>query len=150
MAQSLAHSRWQCKYHIIFTPKFRRKIIYAQYRESIGEILRRLCSYKGVEIIEGHLMVDHVHMLVSIPPKISVSAFMGYLKGKSALMIFEKHSNLKYKYGNRHFWAEGYYVSTVGLNEATIKKYIQEQEKHDQAVDKLSVREYEDPFKGKK
>ena len=150
MAQSLAHSRWQCKYHIIFTPKFRRKIIYAQYRESIGEILRRLCSYKGVEIIEGHLMVDHVHMLVSIPPKISVSAFMGYLKGKSALMIFEKHSNLKYKYGNRHFWAEGYYVSTVGLNESTIKKYIQEQEKHDQAVDKLSVREYEDPFKGKK
>ena len=121
MAQSLAHSKWMCKYHIVFTPKYRRKIIYGQYRESIGEILRRLCSYKGVEILEGHLMVDHVHMLVSIPPKISVSAFMGYLKGKSALMIFEKHSNLKYRYGSRHFWAEGYYVSTVGLNEATIK-----------------------------
>lgn len=148
MAQSLAHAKWLCKYHIVFTPKFRRKIVYGQYRESIGEILRRLCSYKGVKILEGHLMTDHVHMLVSIPPKLSVSAFMGYLKGKSALMIFEKHSNLKYKYGNRHFWAEGYYVSTVGLNEATIKKYIQEQEKHDQAIDKLTVREYEDPFKG--
>lgn len=150
MAQSLAHTKWLCKYHIVFTPKFRRKIIYGQYRDSIGEILRRLCSYKGVEIIEGHLMPDHVHILVSIPPKISVSAFLGYLKGKSALMIFEKHSNLKYKYGNRHFWAEGYYVSTVGLNEATIKKYIQEQEKQDLMADKLSIREYEDPFKGKK
>ena len=103
---------------------------------------------KGVEIIEGHLLPDHIHMLVSIPPKISVSSFMGYLKGKSALMIFDKHANLKYKFGNRHFWAEGYYVSTVGLNEATIKKYIQEQEKHDIAMDKLSVKEYEDPFKG--
>ena len=102
---------------------------------------------KGVEIIEGHLMPDHVHMLVSIPPRISVSSFMGYLKGKSALMMFDKHANLKYKFGNRHFWAEGYYVSTVGLNEATIKKYIQEQEKHDIALDKLSVKEYEDPFR---
>jgi putative transposase len=135
------------KYHIVFAPKYRRKIIYGQYRESIGRILRELCGYKGVEIIEGHLMVDHVHMLVSIPPKISVSSFMGYLKGKSAL-IFDKHANLKYKFGNRHFWAEGYYVSTVGLNEATIKKYIEEQEKHDIAVDKLSVKEYEDPFRG--
>lgn len=116
---------------------------------SIGEIVRRLCNYKGVEIIEEHLMSDHVHMLVNIPPKISISAFMGYLKGKSALMIFEKYSNLKYKYGNRHFWSEGYYVSTVGLNEGTIKKYIQEQERHDQALDKLTTKEYEDPFKGK-
>ena len=124
----------------------RRKIIYSQYRASIGEILRRLCAYKGVEIIEGHLMPDHVHMLVSIPPKMSVSSFMGYLKGKSSLMIFEKHGNLKYKFGNRKFWAEGYYVSTVGLNEATIAKYIREQEAHDQALDKLSVREYQDPF----
>ena len=111
------------------------------------QILRQLCSYKGVEILEGHLMPDHVNMLVSIPPKISVSQFMGYLKGKSALMIFDKHANLKYKFGNRHFWSEGYYVSTVGLNEATIKKYIQEQEKHDIAMDKLSVKEYEDPFR---
>ena len=107
---------WMCKYHIVFTPKYRRKIIYNQYKQSIGQILRQLCSYKGVEILEGHLMPDHVHMLVSIPPKISVSQFMGYLKGKSALMIFDKHANLKYKFGNRHFWSEGYYLSTVGLN----------------------------------
>jgi putative transposase len=147
-SNSLAHTRWMCKYHIVFAPKYRRKAIYGQYRESIGQILKELCGYKGVEIIEGHLMVDHVHMLVSIPPKISVSSFMGYLKGKSALMIFDKHANLKYKYGNRHFWAEGYYVSTVGLNEETIKKYIEEQGKHDIAVDKLSVKEYEDPFRG--
>lgn len=147
-ANSLAHTKWMCKYHIVFTPKYRRKIIFNQYKRSIGEILRRLCNYKGVEIIEGHLMNDHVYMLVSIPPKISVSTFMGYLKGKSALMIFDKHANLKYKFGNRHFWAEGYYVSTVGLNEATIKKYIQEQERADIAMDKLSVKEYEDPFRG--
>ena len=149
MAQSLAHSKWVCKYHIVFTPKYRRKLIYSQYRDSLGEIFRNLCRYKGVEIIEGHLMPDHVHMLVSIPPKISVSSFMGYLKGKSALMMFDKHANLKYKFGNRHFWSEGYYVSTVGLNEATIAKYIREQEAHDIALDKLSVKEYEDPFKRK-
>ena len=135
-----------CKYHIVFNPKYRRKIIYNQLRNSIGEILRTLCKYKGVEVLEGHLMPDHIHMLVSIPPKISVSAFMGYLKGKSSLMIFDKHANLKYKFGNRKFWAEGYYVSTVGLNEATIAKYIREQEKHDIAIGKLSVKEYEDPF----
>ena len=145
---SLAHTRWMCKYHIVFSPKYRRKEIYGQIKTDIGLILRELCNYKGVEVIEGHLMVDHVHMLVSIPPKLSVSSFMGYLKGKSALMIFDKHANLKYKYGNRHFWAEGYYVSTVGLNEASIKKYIEEQEKHDIAMDKLSVKEYENPFKG--
>ena len=110
-------------------------------------ILRTLCRYKGVEILEGHMMSDHVHLVLSIPPKISVSSFMGYLKGKSALMMFERHANLKYKFGNRHFWAEGYYVSTVGLNEATVRKYVREQEKHDMAVDKQSVKEYEDPFK---
>ena len=146
-ANSLLHTKWLCKYHVVFTPKYRRKIIYNQYRSSIGEILRKLCGYKGVEIIEGHLLADHVHMLVSIPPKLSVSQFMGYLKGKSALMMFDKHANLKYKFGNRHFWSEGYYVSTVGLNEETIRKYVREQEKHDQAIDKLSVKEYEDPFK---
>ena len=149
-AQSLAHTRWLCKYHIVFTPKYRRKAIFNQYRESIGEILSRLCEYKGVNIIEGHLMIDHVHMLVTIPPKISVSSFMGYLKGKSDLMIFDKHANLKYKYGNRHFWAEGYYVSTVGINETTVKKYIAEQEIHDKMSDKISIKEYEDPFKGGK
>ena len=144
----LAHTKWMCKYHIVFTPKYRRKIIYNQYKDSIRDILKQLCSYKGVEIIEGHLMPDHIHMLVSVPPKMSISSFMGYLKGKSALMIFDKHANLKYKFGNRHFWSEGYYVSTVGLNEATIKKYIQDQEKYDIMQDKLSVKEYEDPFKG--
>ena len=148
--QSLAHTKWLCKYHIVFTPKYRRKVIYNQYRNSLREILRRLCEYKGVKIIERELMADHVHMLVLIPPKISVSSFMGYLKGKSALMMFDKHANLKYKFGNRHFWSEGYYVSTVGLNEATVKKYIREQELHDQMKDKLSVKEYEDPFKGSK
>lgn len=145
-AYSLAHTKWICKYHIIFTPKYRRKIIYKQYRKDLGEILRELCRYKGVEIIEGHLMPDHVHMLVMIPPKLSVSAFMGYLKGKSALMMFDRHANLKYKFGNRHFWSEGYYVSTVGLNDATVAKYIREQERHDIAMDKLSVKEYGNPF----
>ncbi len=143
---SLAHTKWMCKYHIVFSPKYRRKVIYNQIRREIGEILRELCKYKGVEIIEGHLMPDHVHILVSIPPKYSVSSVMGYLKGKSALMIFDRHANLKYKYGNRHFWSEGYYVSTVGLNEATIEKYIREQEGRDIALDKLSVKEYKDPF----
>ena len=147
---SLAHTKWMCKYHIVFMPKYRRKIIYNQIRKDIGEIMQELCKYKGVEIIEGHMMPDHVHMLLSIPPKYSVSSVMGYLKGKSALMIFERHANLKYKYGNRHFWCEGYYVSTVGLNEETIKKYIAEQEQRDQAVDRLSVKEYQDPFEQKR
>ena len=147
---SLAHTKWMCKYHIVFTPKYRRKVIYGELRKDIREYIRTLCKYKGVEIIEGHMMTDHVHLLLSIPPKMSVSSFMGYLKGKSALMIFDNHANLKYKYGNRHFWAEGYYVSTVGLNESTIKKYIAEQDKRDIALDKLSVKEYEDPFKGGK
>lgn len=146
--QSLAHTKWLCKYHIVFSPKYRRKIIFANIRESIGEILKDLCKYKGVEIIEGHLMPDHVHMLVSIPPKISVSSFMGYLKGKSSLMIFDKHANQKYKFGNRKFWAEGYFVSTVGLNEVTVKKYIQQQEKHDIPQDRVSTREYQNPFQG--
>ena len=145
---SLAHTKWMCKYHIVFTPKYRRKMIYNQYREDVRETIKQLCSYKGVEILGGNVMSDHVHILVSIPPKMSVSSFMGYLKGKSALMMFDRHANLKYKFGNRHFWSEGYYVSTVGLNEAVIKKYIQDQEKYDIAMDKLSVKEYEDPFKG--
>ncbi|ASX21229.1 MULTISPECIES: IS200/IS605 family transposase [Lactobacillaceae] len=145
---SLAHTKWLCKYHIVFTPKYRRKIIYNQYRRDLQDDIRLLCQYKGVKILEGHMMPDHVHLLVSIPPKLSVASFMGYLKGKSALMMFDQHANLKYKFGNRHFWSVGYYVSTVGLNEATIRKYIRDQEKHDQAQDRLSVREYEDPFKG--
>ena len=122
-AYDLAHTKWMCKYHIVFTPKYRRKMIYNQYRRDLGSILRPLCNYKGVEGIEGDLMPDHVHMLVSIPPKLSVSSFMGYLKGKSALMMFDRHANLKYKFGNRHFGSEGYYVSTVGLNEKNPKIY---------------------------
>ena len=148
MSHSLSHSKWLCKYHIIFTPKYRRKIIYNKYRESIRDILKSLCSYKGIEILEGHLMPDHVHLLLSIPPKYSVSSIMGYLKGKSSLMILERHANLKYQFGNRHFWSIGYYVSTVGLNEATIRKYIQDQEKEDILHDKLGIKEYDDPFKG--
>ena len=148
MSHSLSHSKWLCKYHIIFTPKYRRKIIYNKYRESIRDILKSLCSCKGIEILEGHLMPDHVHLLLSIPPKYSVSSIMGYLKGKSSLMIFERHANLKYQFGNRHFWSIGYYVSTVGLNEATIRKYIQDQEKEDILHDKLGIKEYDDPFKG--
>lgn len=133
-AYSLAHTKWMCKYHIVFIPKYRRKAIYGQYREDLRDIIKTLCKYKGAEIIEGHLMIDHVHLLVAIPPRVAVSDFVGYLKGKSALMMFDKHTNLKYKFGNRHFRAEGYYVSTVGLNEETIKKYIRDQEKNDIAM----------------
>lgn len=145
---SLSHTRWNCKYHIVFIPKYRRKAIYGKLRSDIGSILRQLCEYKDVEIIETHAMPDHIHMLVKIPPKLSVSAFMGYLKGKSSLMIFEKHSNLKYKYGNRNFWAKGYFVSTVGLNTEVVKEYIKNQEKEDMIQDKLSSKEYKDPFNG--
>ena len=145
---SLSHTTWECKYHIVFAPKFRRRAIYGKIKRDIGIIIRSLCERKGVELIEAEACPDHIHMLVSIPPKMSVSSFMGYLKGKSALMIFDRHANLKYKFGNRHFWSEGYYVSTVGLNEATIRKYIEDQEKYDIMKDKLSVKEYEDPFKG--
>ena len=137
-AYSLSHTKWMCKYHIVFTPKYRRKVIYNQIRSDLGEIFRKLCQYKGIEIIEGHLMPDHVHMLLAIPPKYSVASVMGYLKGR--------HANMKYKFGNRKFWSAGYYVSTVGLNEATIAKYIREQEKADIALDRLSVKECEDPF----
>ena len=143
---SLSHTKWMCKYHIIFTPKYRRKTIYYKIKQDFIEIFHHLCQYKGAEIIEVHMMPDHVHMLVLVPPKLSISDFMGYLKSKSALMIFDKHANLKYKYGNRKFWARGYYVSTVGLNEKTVAKYIREQEKNDISLDKLSVKEYEDPF----
>lgn len=140
--------KWLCKYHIVFTPKYRRKIIYYKLRKDIKEIIKDLCKWKGVKIIEGHMMPDHIHLLLSIPPETSVSSFMGYLKGKSSMMIFDRHSNLKYKFGNRHFWAEGYYVSTVGLNEATIAKYIREQEKDDQIMDKITTKELKNPFKG--
>ena len=145
---TLSHTTWECKYHIVFAPKFRRQVIYGAIKADVANILSTLCKRKGVEIIEAECCPDHIHMLVRIPPNISVSSFMGYLKGKSALMIFENHANLKYKYGQRTFWARGYYVSTVGLNKNTIKKYIREQETEDMIQDKRSVKEYEDPFKG--
>ncbi|MGX6980054.1 IS200/IS605 family transposase [Vagococcus elongatus] len=145
--KSLAHTRWNCKYHLVFTPKFRRKVIYGKLRKDRGKILRKLCEMKEVEIIEAHAMPDHIHMLVRIPPKLSVSGFMGFLKGRSAVLIHEQHGNLKYKYGNRGFWSKGYYVSTVGLNQKTIQKYIREQEADDRLQDSISKREYLDPFK---
>ena len=144
----MAHTKWVCKYHIVFTPKYRRKAIYNQYKESIRDILKQLCAYKGVEILEGKLMIDHVHMLVTIPPKYSISQFMGYLKGKSALMIFDRHANLKYKYGSRNFWARGYYVDTVGRNKKVIAEYIRHQLEEDLMADQMSIKEYTDPFTG--
>lgn len=149
MAESLAYSKWVCKYHIVFTPKYKRKMIYDELREDIKEIIKDLCKWKGIKIIEGHMMSDHVHLLLSIPPKYSISSVMGYLKGKSAMMIFERHANLRYKYGRRNFWSTGYYVSTVGINELTVVKYRREQEKQDQIMDKISLKEYENPFKGR-
>ena len=146
---SLAHTKWMCKYHIVFTPKYRRKIIFNQYKADIAKILRQLCEYKGVEIIEGHLMPDHVHMLVSIPPKLSVSSFMGYLKGKSAFMIFQKWGNMKFAYRNREFWWKGYYVDTVWKNTKAIKTYISEHLERDKESDQLSMYDPRDPFTGK-
>ena len=131
---SLSHTKWNCTYHIVFIPKYRRKVMYGEVRKEIGEILRKLCSYKGVEILAGTVCIDHIHLCVKIPPKISVSEFMGYLKGKSALMICDKHPEYKQK-GNRHFWAQGYYVDTVGRNEQEIKKYIQQQVETDMIAD---------------
>ena len=145
---SLAHTQWNCKYHIVFAPKYRRQIIYGKIRADIGTILRKLCEYKGVEIIEAEACPEHIHMLVSIPPKYSVSQIMGYLKGKSSLMIFDRHANLKYKYGNRQFWCKGYYVDTVGRNKKAIQQYIKNQLQEDIASDQLSMQEYIDPFTG--
>lgn len=145
---SLAHTKWECKYHIVFALKYRRQVIYKNIRADVGQILVTLCKRKGIEIIEAEAMSGHIHMLVRIPPKYSVSEVMGYLKGKSSLMIFEKHANLKYKYGNRHFWCRGYYVDTVGKNTAAIKKYIQNQIKEDMEYDQMSLVEYIDSFTG--
>mgnify|MGYP000615096000 CR=1 FL=1 len=145
---SLAHTQWECKYHIVFAPKFRRKVVYGKIRADIARILSELCKRKGIEIIAAEVCPDHIHMFVRIPPKYSVSEIMGYLKGKSSMMIFKDHGNLRYKYGNCNFWATGYYVSTVGLNEATIRKYIRDQEKEDVLEDKLTKKESYNPFKG--
>ena len=147
--RSLSHSKWRCKYHIVFAPKYRRQIIYRQLRADIGKILRELCERKGVEIIEAECCLDHIHMLVAIPPHLSVAAFMGYLKSKSSLMIFDRHADLKYKYGNRHFWCRGYYVDTVGKYEGAIKEYIKNQLQDDIMNDQISMKELIDPFTGK-
>ena len=144
----IAHSSYRCQYHIVFAPKFRRKEIYGQLKKDIGEIIRKLCEQKGVEIIESEACPDHIHMLVSIPPYISIAQFMGFLKGKSSLMIFDRHTNLKYKYGSRHFWCRGYYVDTVGKNKKIISEYIRNQLEEDYASDQISVKEFTDPFTG--
>lgn len=146
--QSLSHTTWNCKYHIVFAPKYRRQIIYGRYKASIGRIIHDLCERKGVIIHEANACSDHIHMLISIPPKLSVLSFMGYLKGKSSLMIFDKHANLKYKYGNRKFWCRGYYVDTVGRNQKVIAEYIQNQLQEDRVADQLTLFESVDPFTG--
>jgi len=145
---TLSHTAWNCKYHVVFAPKYRRQIIYGKIKADVGRILRELCERKGIEILEASLCKDHVHMLVSVPPKFSISSIMGYLKGKSSLMIFDRHANLKYKYGNRHFWCRGYYVDTVGRNKSKITEYIRNQVQEDSVADQLSLHEYIDPFTG--
>ena len=145
---SLAHTKWECKYHIVFAPKYRRQIIYRQIKADVGKILRELCERKEIEIIEAECCPDHIHMLVRIPPKYSVSEIMGYLKGKSSLMIFDRHANLKYKYGNRNFWCRGYYVDTVGKNAKKIQEYIKNQLEEDKVNDQITLKEYIDPFTG--
>ena len=149
-SRSLSHTKWNCKYHIVFAPKYRRQVIYGKIKADVGRILRQLCDMKQVEIHEAEACSDHVHLLVSIPPSLSVSQFMGYLKGKSSLMIFDCHANLKYKYGNRHFWCRGYYVDTVGRNKERIAQYIREQLQSDIMADQLSFKDYIDPFTGSK
>ena len=144
---SLAHTTWNCKYHIVFAPKYRRKVFFGQKRLEIGAILRSLCEWKGVEIIEAEVCPDHVHMLVSIPPKLSVSGFMGYLKGKSSVLIYQKYANMKFKYRNREFWCRGYYVDTVGKNKKAIAEYIANQLKEDKEMEQMTVFEITDPFK---
>jgi putative transposase len=145
---SLAHTKWNCKYHIVFAPKYRRQIIYGKIKADIGKMLRKLCEYKQIEILEAEACKDHIHMLISVPPKYSISQIMGYLKGKSSLMIFEKYANLKYKYGNRHFWCRGFYVDTVGRNKKAIAEYIRNQLHEDKEAEQLSIKEYIDPFTG--
>jgi len=147
---SLAHTTWNCKYHIVFAPKYRRQVIYGKIRVDVGKILRMLCQRKGIEIVEAECCRDHVHMLLLIPPKYKVSEIVGYLKGKSSLMIFDRHANLKYRYGNRHFWCRGYYVDTIGKNAKKIEEYIRIQLQEDIADDQISIKEYIDPFTGEK
>ena len=148
--KTLSHSTYRCQYHIVFAPKYRRKVIYGKLKTDIGQILRKLCEEKKVEILEAEAMPDHIHMLVEIPPYLSIAQFMGFLKGKSTLMIFDRHANLKYKYGSRHFWCRGYFVDTVGRNEKAIREYIKHQMEEDYIEDQMTLKEYVDPFTGRK
>ena len=148
--KSLSHTKWKCQYHIVFIPKYRKKILYGRVRNDVREIISTLCKYKDVDNIVGAVCVDHIHLSVAIPPKISIANFMGYLKGKSSLMIFDRHANMKYRYGNRHFWCRGYYVDTVGRNKKAIAEYIRNQLQEDIANDQLTLKEYIDPFTGSK
>ena len=150
--QSLAHTRWNCKYHIVFAPKYRRIVFYGEKKREIGAILRQLCEWKGVEIHEAEVCPDHIHMLVSIPPKVAVSSFMGYLKGKSSVLIYEKFGDLKYKYRNREFWCRGYYVDTVGKNTKAIAEYIKHQLDEDKTGEQLTMlgKASDNPFTGGK
>ena len=146
--RSTAHSKYRCQYHVVFAPKYRRKEIYGALRRDIGEILRKLCEQKDVEIMEAEACPDHIHMLLSIPPHISIAQFMGFLKGKSSLMIFDRHANLKYKYGTRTFWCRGYYVDTVCRKKKVIEEYIRNQLEEDYAADQISKKEYTGPVHG--
>ena len=148
--QSLAHTKWNCKYHVVFAPKYRRQVFYGEKKREIGEILRRFCEWKGVAILEAECCPDHVHMLLEIPPKMSVSGFMGYLKGKSSLMLYERFGDLKFKYRNREFWCRGYYVDTAGKNSKKIAEYIRNQLEEDKALDQVKMKEFVDPFRGSK
>lgn len=150
IVNSLAHTKWNCKYHIVFAPKYRRKIFYEEKRLAIRDILRTICGWKGVEIIEGEVCPDHVHLLLSIPPKMRVSYFVGYLKGKSSLMMFQRFENMKFAYRNREFWYKGYYVDTVGKNTTAIKEYIANQLERDTEMDQLVLFDPKDPFMGSK
>ena len=136
MKKVLAHTVWECRYHIVWVPKNRRKILYGKLRKEVGNIIRKLCEYKGVEVIEGKACSDHLHICLAIPPKYSISTIVGYLKGKSAMIVFEKYSGLKKNFKGHSFWARGYYVSTVGLDEARVRKYIQEQEENESIQDR--------------
>ena len=143
---SLAHTKWNCKYHVVFAPKYRRKVFYNEKRADVREILRTLCQWKGVDIIEGEICPDHVHLLLSIPPKMSVSGFMGYLKGKSSVLIYQRFTKLMLKYRHREFWCSGYYVDTVGKNTKKIKEYIANQLSEDKKIEQMTMQELKDPF----
>ena len=147
MKNTLSHTVWECKYHVVWVPKKRRKVIYGKLRQEIVRIMKRLCEYKGIEIVEGKACLDHIHLCLSIPPKYSVAGMVGYLKGKSSMILFEQFSKLKKNFKGHHFWARGYYVSTVGLDEGKIKKYIRDQDENESIEDRWDT-DLSNPFEG--